>query len=296
METDGIDSQQGDNATGGEIDLSTFGVEPTVDATQASADGDNPNWEPFFKVIPAEFQTAVKPILKDWDNGVNERFRQVHADYAPYKAFKDRGVDPEDLERRYQIAEQIQTDPVAFFNNMQQVLIQRGLLQQQQEAAAAATTPDDPQFDPDDPYNARIEELRAEIQQRDASLAQFLQEQQQQEVFEKEVQTQGQIIDSSFQAIEQRVGPMSEPLKKEIVSKALFMSQTQNRPVTIEEATAEVLKFIQATRSSVKPGPRTIPTGGSIPQINDIPASEMTAEQRYAKAVEIRERVLGAQG
>lgn len=71
----------------------------------------NPAWSEFLGVIPQELHHQVTPILKKWDDGVNERFNKVHSDYEAFKPFKESGVDPNVLRQGLDIYNALQQDP-----------------------------------------------------------------------------------------------------------------------------------------------------------------------------------------
>jgi len=48
----------------------------------------------FLKNIPEVDRRVLEPYVKQWDQGVNKRFQEIHAQYRPYKEL---GADPEDL-------------------------------------------------------------------------------------------------------------------------------------------------------------------------------------------------------
>lgn len=75
----------------------------------------NPAWSEFLGVVPQELHHQITPILKKWDDGVNERFNKVHSDYAAYKPFKESGVDAQILNQGLQIYNALQTDPRKVF-------------------------------------------------------------------------------------------------------------------------------------------------------------------------------------
>ncbi len=82
---------------------------------QQGGDQGNPAWGEFLNVVPQELHHQVTPILKKWDDGVQERFSKVQSDYAGYKAFKDQGIDPSILQQGHQIYQALQTDPKRVF-------------------------------------------------------------------------------------------------------------------------------------------------------------------------------------
>lgn len=99
------------------------GSEPLYDGSESTTGGEgqqgndqgNPAWGEFLAVVPQELHHQITPMLKKWDDGVNERFNKVHSDYAAFKPFKESGVDPAVLQQGYQIHQALQTDPKRVF-------------------------------------------------------------------------------------------------------------------------------------------------------------------------------------
>lgn len=72
-------------------------------------------WKKILDVLPEDLHNLVKPVLKEWDQGVNERFRQIHKEYEPLKDFKD--VDPEELKRGIYLLQQFEANPADVVKN-----------------------------------------------------------------------------------------------------------------------------------------------------------------------------------
>lgn len=298
--------QQGVDATGtdaGDIDYSQFGVEQSADAGQANPQtteqqgGDNPKWAPILEAIPQEFHGPLKNHLKDWDRGVNERFQEIHNQYAPFKRFQDQQVDPERLEQSYQVAQQLQANPVEFMKRLFTGLTSRGYSPEQiaQELGItvqqAEQVQDQIELDSEDPYARKITELERRLQERDEALAQFVQAQQQEQIQQQVYQEEMNNIEQGFAAVEQRVGKLSDPLKAEIIQRAMFMGQQSGGPVTIEEAAKATFDFLRQAQAQRKQAPRGIPGGGSIPRTIDKDPGEMSEDERLAYAKAIHDRI-----
>jgi hypothetical protein len=72
---------------------------------------DNPAWSDFLGSLPESMHPMVKPHLAKWDEGVNSRIQKVHEEWAPFKPYRDAGIDPEILNQAYGIYQAIDTDP-----------------------------------------------------------------------------------------------------------------------------------------------------------------------------------------
>lgn len=74
----------------------------------------NPNHQELLDKIPGELHPLVVPILKKWDQGVNDQFAKIRGEYdeyKPYKAFIDANLDPGFVQQAVQLVEQLKQDP-----------------------------------------------------------------------------------------------------------------------------------------------------------------------------------------
>lgn len=91
--------------------------------SQESGDGGHPAWEEILS--GAEVPEAYKPLLRktfqQWDEGVNKKFEELHqvqSQFEPYKPFIENNVEPQQLERAYQIMQMIEKNPEGFYQQM----------------------------------------------------------------------------------------------------------------------------------------------------------------------------------
>src|SRR5215510_10893077 len=75
------------------------------------ATGINPAWNELLSQIPEDKYSEVTPILDKWDKGVQQRFKSVHDQYAPYKPFMDSGIGTEDINFALGLLNAVQTEP-----------------------------------------------------------------------------------------------------------------------------------------------------------------------------------------
>lgn len=77
----------------------------------SSGDSINPAWNDLLKIVPQELHSQVTPHLRKWDQGVQQRFQQIHDGYKPYKTFQDAGYDPSTIETALGILQSLNTEP-----------------------------------------------------------------------------------------------------------------------------------------------------------------------------------------
>lgn len=164
--------------TGGEQQVSS----PPVENQQPQgngAEGGHPAWNEVLQVLPTSLHSQVLPALEKWDRGVQQRFEQVQQRYSPYNRYVEQGVSPEDIEVALGIAQQINTDPQAFYQTYREYL---GITDEQPGQGQQQPGNYDPEFDLGD-YSQEPQEdprLQQIEQQQQAIAAMFMQQQNEQ--------------------------------------------------------------------------------------------------------------------
>lgn len=78
------------------------------------SDNPNPNHEKLLKLIPGELHPVIIPVLKEWDQSVNNRFAEIRGEYDEYKPFKaliDNNIDPSFAQQAVNLAKALEQDP-----------------------------------------------------------------------------------------------------------------------------------------------------------------------------------------
>lgn len=268
-------------------DYSQFGVtpEPQTPVEPAPNAGGNPAWAPILEALPDDgLRAIVRPHLEEWDKGVQKRFTTLQEQLKPWERFQ--GQDPTALERGFTLKQRLDTDPVAFYQQLQNYLRQTGMLQEEPEV--------DPEEDPQElPPDPRIEQLTQQQQQ----IAQMIRDQQMQQ-YQAQMEAQAMSeVQAELAAIETKVGKLSEPLKKELLQRAAFMTdqaiKANQPPPSLQDAWDDLQNLISSARQAPRPAPRIVPSGGGLPAPQ--PATLDTAEGRKARAVEVLEAMRNQQ-
>lgn len=74
----------------------------------------NPAWQGLLDKLPQEFHSLILPDLKAWDQGVQQKFQEIHSQYDDYKAYEvfvKKNIDPEYIEQAVTLADRLQADP-----------------------------------------------------------------------------------------------------------------------------------------------------------------------------------------
>lgn len=83
----------------------------------------HPAWQEILSEIPEEYHAFIKPKLQAWDQGVQQKIQEVHDGYkdlAEFKGLVDNNIDPEYVEQAIALADQLQANPKAVMEQVNQ--------------------------------------------------------------------------------------------------------------------------------------------------------------------------------
>ena len=86
-------------------------------------DNPNPKHSELLNLIPGELHTLVVPILKKWDQGVNDQFQNIRNEYKDLEAFKpliESGIDANFAQQAAALVNQLQENPKAILEQINQ--------------------------------------------------------------------------------------------------------------------------------------------------------------------------------
>jgi len=152
----------------------------TTDSGESQAgqenSGGNPAWQPFLDALPSSLHSQVTPILSEWDKGVQQRFESIHEEYAPYKQYKEQGVDPETIGYALNLVNALNENPEQVWKSMGEYY---NLTPAEQaavdEAAKTEGSSDQGWMDDEDYVDPRIAKLEEGVKQ----MAELLMQEQQ---------------------------------------------------------------------------------------------------------------------
>jgi len=124
----------------------------------------NPAWQPFLDALPTSLHSQVTPILSEWDKGVQQRFEAIHEEYAPYKQYKEQGVDADQIGYAINLVNALNEDPKQVWESMGEYY---NLTPAQQAEVNAATegSSDSSWMDEDSVVDPRITQLEQGVKQ-----------------------------------------------------------------------------------------------------------------------------------
>lgn len=121
------------------------------DVEPDNSPGPNPAWNDVLGVIPEQFHQMVTPHFQKWDQAAQDRVTQANetvAQYEPYKAFIEHGIDPSELENSLRLAYEINNNPQAVYNALGSAYGLAG-------TEAAANEEEEPETPPNPAANAQ---------------------------------------------------------------------------------------------------------------------------------------------
>ena len=257
----------------------TESPELTTEAPQdhSTEEQANPFWGEVEKLTGPNVYQLIKPHLAKADTEARQRVEAVNQSYAPWKAFADQGIQPQQVQQAIAVVKQLNESPEQVFESLRSFLEREGRMPSQAELKQEVQE-DTEEVDP------RDEQLQTLAEQQ-RLIAEFLQNQ----------QLQGQQQAAAQEAdtwLETEVSKLKDPKKgfdeadiKEIVRIAAFQAQqTGQDPDSLAAAEAQYIAMRDRIRTTPRPGqvaPR-LPSGpgGGTPQQQAVDPSTLTKDQR----------------
>lgn len=237
----------------------------------------NPFWGEVEKLTGPNVYQLIKPHLAKADTEARQRVEAVNQSYAPWKAFADQGIQPQQVQQAIAVVKQLNESPEQVFESLRSFLEREGRMPSQAELKKEVEE-DTEEVDP------RDEQLQTLAEQQ-RLIAEFLQNQQ----LQGQQQAAAQEADTWLEA---EVSKLKDPKKgfdeadiKEIVRIAAFQAQqTGQDPDSLAAAEAQYVAMRDRIRTTPRPGqvaPR-LPSGpgGGTPQQQAVDPSTLTKDQR----------------
>ncbi len=257
----------------------TESPELTTEAPQdhSTEEQANPFWGEVEKLTGPNVYQLIKPHLAKADTEARQRVEAVNQSYAPWKAFADQGIQPQQVQQAIAVVKQLNESPEQVFESLRSFLEREGRMPSQAELKQEVQEGTE-EVDP------RDEQLQTLAEQQ-RLIAEFLQNQQ----LQSQQQAAAQEADTW---LETEVSKLKDPKKgfddadiKEIVRIAAFQAQqTGQDPDSLAAAEAQYVAMRDRIRTTPRPGqvaPR-LPSGpgGGTPQQQAVDPSTLTKDQR----------------
>lgn len=257
----------------------TESPELTTEAPQdhSTEEQANPFWGEVEKLTGPNVYQLIKPHLAKADTEARQRVEAVNQSYAPWKAFADQGIQPQQVQQAIAVVKQLNESPEQVFESLRSFLEREGRMPSQAE------------------LKKEVEEDTEEVDPRDEQLQTLAEQQRLIAEFLQNQQLQGQQQAAAQEAdtwLETEVSKLQDPKKgfdeadiQEIVRIAAFQAQqTGQDPDSLAAAEAQYVAMRDRIRTTPRPGqvaPR-LPSGpgGGTPQQQAVDPSTLTKDQR----------------
>lgn len=257
----------------------TESPELTAEAPQdhSTEEQANPFWGEVEKLTGPNVYQLIKPHLAKADTEARQRVEAVNQSYAPWKAFADQGIQPQQVQQAIAVVKQLNESPEQVFESLRSFLEREGRMPSQAELKQEVQE-DTEEVDPRDQQLQTLAE-----QQR--LIAEFLQNQQLQSQQQAAAQEADTWLESEVSKLKDPKKGFDEADIKEIVRIAAFQAQqTGQDPDSLAAAEAQYVAMRDRIRTTPRPGqvaPR-LPSGpgGGTPQQQAVDPSTLTKDQR----------------
>lgn len=221
----------------------------------------NPAWQPILDALPTSLHEVISPTLKEWDKGVNERFREIHTQYEPYKEYQailDAGIPMDDIATAMSLMQQIQDDPKSVWDTMNDYYKFQEAIQQE-----TPQNTDEEYLGYVDPNEQKLTELENTVQQLTDLITS---EREQAQLSEQEM-----VLDSVLEDLEQEYGPYDQEF-------VLTQMAAGADPETAVQAYLSLVDRIKT--ESNRPQAPTVVGGGLGGVVAPLEIKDMSAQDR----------------
>lgn len=233
---------------------------------QSNNDGGHPAWEEILSnaEVPEPYKPLLRKTFQQWDEGVNKRFEELHqvqSQFEPYKPFLENNIEPQQLERAYQIMQMIESNPEGFYQHMGDFYkFNQG--QQQAQNSGQGQQVDEDEYDisgeEDDPYSPKFQQL----EQQQEMIAQALiamHEKEQNEAADQQ-------LDAELSSLKENRGEFDE---------SFVLNVAANNGGNLEAAVDKYFEIVASVQGKPRPGsnfPKVVSPSGGTPQTPVNPA------------------------
>lgn len=242
--------------------------------SEENSGGINPAWNDILSVIPEPLHAQVTPHLSKWDKS----FQDVQQKFAPYKQFAEQGVTPDLISNSLTLAQAIQADPQAVYNQMRE---QFGL--SHEEAVEAIEDAEEGQGDEEYGDEEDGEDYGAAIENH--PLVQQLQAEQQRLIEMQETRQREEMLDNirreveaEWSEIEQMAGgKLPDHIRADIQQRALNLAGDDGMPRLMDGFKQHIQFASQIRNSSANNSAPSVASGnGLLPtaKVHDMATSE----------------------
>lgn len=234
----------------------------------------HPAWDEILSTVPPEFHHLITPTLEKWDSGVQKKIQDLHSQIDPYREVIE-DIDPEVIDMALKLAEAVQADPRAVY---QQLAEAYGFDSSEQGVTEMENTVEDLFYDGSETAQlaAALAEQRSMLEQlqleRQAEVEAFAQAQEDAQLDE--------LLDEYIDALHEEYGDFNDD----------FVITLMGNGLDGEEAVQEFFSIVEEAsgaqyQSESSSAPAVLGSGGNIPssavdpsKLNPSQTSELVAQ------------------
>lgn len=260
------------------------GSDATEKQREDFEEGFNPAWNELLNELPDGFQNTVAPHLKKWDDNWRaaeqkhkEELQEVQSKYSPIQEFVDNGVPVEQVADSFKLAQALNDNPEQFYKEIGAWLGYDQGQQNKSEDTSNSEYEDSETEYSDLESNPKFQELK---QQYD-SLADTVQNKQQQEEEDKMAAQYQEQIDSELGELKEKFENDGKAFEPSAILKLAIANSGEDGEYDLATAANEYAEMISnATQSNQKKAPQVMGTTGGFPA-DTVDLDRMSTDDNY---------------
>lgn len=223
----------------------------------------HPAWKSFEDTLGPIGYRQIEPELRKMSQAFEAKVASGNKALEPWKQFIDEKVDPQELLFARQYLQEINSNPLAFYEKLHGYLVSTGQLEAAAQVAEAAGAENEAPVDPDeDPRYAALEQRLAAFEQAEMTRQQQSMQQYQEAQFQQQVAREEQQLEAGVQAIKAKGGSEAD-VRKAIDIATLHYHRT-GTPLPLEQA----FEQWQTERGAILSQPRAVDSAPRLPSVS----------------------------
>lgn len=245
-------------------------------------DSQNPFWGDVEKQVGPQLFKQIKPHLDRADAEARSRVSKVNEAYAPFKAFAEQGITPEQLNQAIAVTRQLNEQPEVVYEAIGSFLEREGRMPSKQELVEEVQN-DDPEgaSEEEDPRDVELRQLRETVERLNGHW-----EQQEQLAAEQQANEEAeQWLSSEVSRIKQAHPDLDDAAMKDIIQR-MTVQVSQGQEPNIEVAAAQFIALRDRILTTPRPtatAPRVPSGSGGSPAASSQPSGPMSKAERQAR-------------
>lgn len=206
--------------------------------------GGHPAFKEVYDVLPQEFHDKVSPVLKQWEQNVNQRFEKVHSKYGQWDPIIDQVGDPQQVSWAVNMLNALENNPREVYDRIGEYYRFN-----QSQADPTNGQGQASQQQNDDPYAEKFSQTERQLQLMTDYLVQQREAQQQAQA--------DQWLDQELAAARKKHGDFDND----------YVLAQMQKGLSADEA-AQAFHSLRSKWGAPQPAPLIMGAGGGIPGMN----------------------------